>query len=212
MFESERKLSISEWCWCWCCGRYWTLALMVVRCGLGRILSDSLLRSTWRYVRRRANNSAWCEISGYYSGTEEDYDIICIMVDRYQHLGKASFLHLRKCPRKGTLFFDYPQYGDEKFLPNVAVYSVCRLKFKPLIAALLHSVRRRPLCSTPCIPVSTASCNSFQTVTKKWIAVGKSRVPVKVIRTEVIRGFTQFFQALIETRPQPLPNARFPTN
>jgi len=68
-----------------------TVALGVVSCGLRRIISDSLRRSTWRYVRRRAN-SAWCEISGYYSGTEEDCGIICIMVDRYQHLGADYIL------------------------------------------------------------------------------------------------------------------------
>ena len=134
------------------------------------------------------------------------------MVDRYEHLGGASFLHLRKYPRKGALFFDYPQDGGEKFLPDVTVYSVCRLKLNPLIAASLHSVRRRPLYSTPCIPVYTASHNSFQTVTKRWIANGKSRIPVKVIRTDVLRGFTQSFQELIEIRPQPLPNTGFPTN
>jgi hypothetical protein len=189
-----------------------TVAQRVVRCGHGRILSDSLRRSTWRCVRRRANNSAWCEISGYYSSTEEDCGIICIMVDKYQHLGGASFLHFRKYPRKGALFFDYPQDGGEELFPNVAVHSVCRLKLNPLIAASLHSVRRRPLCSTACIPVYTSSYNSFQTVTKKWIAIGKSRVPVKVIRTEVLRGFTQSFQALIEIRPQLLPNTGFLTN
>ena len=68
------------------------------------------------------------------------------------------------------------------------------------------------LCNTPCIPVCTASYNSFHTVTKKWIAIGKSRVLVKVIRTEVLRGFTKSFQALIEIRPQPFPNTGFPTN
>jgi hypothetical protein len=133
------------------------------------------------------------------------------LVYRYQRFGETSCLHLQKCAKKGTLLFDYPQDGVEKLLQNFVTCRLHSLKLNPRIAALLYSERRRPLCSTQCIQIYTASHNSFQIERHvKWIPFGKSWVSVKIGCTEILRGCTQSVQVLFQIRPQLLPYAAFP--